>query len=99
MLQRILKRLDKLDDILAALRDMKGENDRLKGQVAELQNQEKALEDQVNGTPKPLTKEETTAMAEKAGTDALDEAQNRNKKFSLSGLDIGPTMGDRPAAM
>jgi len=92
----ILKRLDKLDDILAALRDLKGENDRLKGQVAELQGQEKALEDKVNGLPKPLTKEDTTAIAEKAGTDALNEAQNRNKKFSLLGLDIGPTLGNRP---
>src|SRR5580693_1689413 len=92
----ILKRLDKLDDILAALRDLKGENDRLKGQVAELQGQEKALEAQVNGLPKPLSKQETTAIAEKAGTDALNEAQNRNKKFSLLGLDIGPTLGNRP---
>ena len=92
----ILKRLDKLDDILAALRDMKGENDRLKGQVAELQNQQKALEDKVNGMGKPLTKEETTTIAEKAGNDALNEAQNRNKKFSLLGLDVGPTLGNRP---
>lgn len=91
----ILKRLDKLDDILAALRDLKGENDRLKGQVAELQGQQKALEDKVNGI-KPLTKEETTAIAEKAGTDAVDTAQSRNKKFSLLGLDIGPTLGNRP---
>ena len=89
----ILKRLDKLDDILAALRDLKGENDRLKGQVAELQGEEKALEDKVNGMPKPLSKDETTVIAEKAGTDALNEAQNRNKKFSLLGLDIGPTFG------
>lgn len=93
----ILKRLDKLEDILAALRDIKGENDRLKGQVAELQNQEKALEDKVNGMPKPLSKDETTVIAEKAGTDALNEAQTRNKKFSLLGLDVGPTMGNRPS--
>jgi hypothetical protein len=92
----ILKRLDKLDDILAALRDLKGENDRLKGQVAELQGQEKALETQVNGLPKPLSKQETTTIAEQAGTDALNEAQNRNKKFSLLGLDVGPTLGNRP---
>lgn len=91
----ILKRLDKLDDILAALRDLKGENDRLKGQVAELQGQEKALEDKVNGLPKPLSKDETTVIAEKAGTDALNEAQNRNKKFSLLGLDVGPTLNNR----
>jgi len=93
----ILKRLDRLDEILAALRDLKGENDRLKGQIAEVQNQEKALEEKVAGLPKPLTKEETVAVAEKAGTDALDEAQKRNKKFSLLGLDIGPTMGNRPS--
>jgi hypothetical protein len=65
--------------------------------VAELQNQEKALEDKVNGAPKPLTKEETTAIAEKAGTDAVDTAQSRNKKFSLLGLDVGPTFGNRPS--
>ena len=93
----ILKRLDKLDEILAALRDIKGENDRLKGQVAELQNQQKALEDKVNGAPKPVTKEEATAIAEKAGTNAVDTAQQRNKKFSLLGLNVGPTMGNRPS--
>lgn len=92
----ILKRLDKLDDILAALRDLKGENDRLKGQVAELQGQEKALEDKVNGLPKPLSKEETTVIANTAGTNALNEAQERNKKFSLLGLDVGPSLGNRP---
>jgi len=91
----ILKRLDKLDDILAALRDLKGENDRLKGQVAELQNAEKALEDKVNGIPKPLTAEQTTAIAEKEGEKALDEAQQRNKKFSLLALNVGPTVGYR----
>src|SRR5580704_2019610 len=93
----ILKRLDKLDDILAALRDLKGENDRLKGQVAELQGQEKALEAQVNGLPKPLSAEQTTAIAEKEGEKALNEAQQRNKKFSLLGLNVGPTLGNRPS--
>jgi hypothetical protein len=93
----ILKRLDKLDDILAALRDLKGENDRLKGQVAELSTQEKALEDKVNGLPKPLSKDETTTIAETAGTNAVNTAQSRNKKFSLLGLDVGPTFGSRPS--
>src|SRR5579862_2451800 len=90
--EKILKRLDKLDDILAALRDLKGENDRLKGEVAALHDQEKALEDKVNGIH-PLSKEETTTIAENAGTHALDEAAKRNKKFSLLGLDVGPTFG------
>jgi hypothetical protein len=47
--------------------------------------------------PKPLSKDETTVIAEKAGTDALNEAQTRNKKFSLLGLDVGPTLGNRPS--
>ena len=94
--EKILKRLDKLDDILAALRDLKGENDRLKGEVADLQNQQKALEDKVKGIH-PLTKEETTTIADNAGAHALDEAAKRNKKFSLLGLDVGPTFaGGRP---
>jgi hypothetical protein len=35
---QILKKLDKLDDILAAIRDLKAENDRLKSDVAALKN-------------------------------------------------------------
>jgi hypothetical protein len=35
---QILKKLDKLDDILAAIRDLKAENDRLKTDVAALKN-------------------------------------------------------------
>ncbi len=35
----VLKKLDKLDDILAAIRDLKAENDRLKVDVANLKNQ------------------------------------------------------------
>lgn len=50
----ILKRLDKLDDILAAVRDLKGENDRLKSELADLRNSQNALRDQVNALPKPL---------------------------------------------
>ena len=41
---QILKRLDKLDDILAALKDLQGENDRLKGELADLRNQQNALQ-------------------------------------------------------
>jgi OmpA family/K319L-like, PKD domain len=93
----ILKRLDKLDDILAALRDLKGENDRLKGQVAELQNAQKALEDKVNGMPKPVTAEQTAEIAKKQGEETLHEAQRRNKKFSVLGLNVGPTVGNRPS--
>jgi uncharacterized cupredoxin-like copper-binding protein len=95
--EQILKRLDKLDDILAALKNLQGENDQLKGQIADTRNQLNTLRDQVNGLPKPLSGEQTTTIArteaQNAAQGALDEAQKRNKKFSLLGLNIGPTYG------
>jgi hypothetical protein len=89
----ILKRLDKLDDILAALRDLKGENDRLKSDLAALKEDEQGLRRQVEGLPKPLSKEETTQIATNEGNRVLDEAAKRNKKFTLLGLNVGPTFG------
>ncbi|HTS27299.1 MAG TPA: OmpA family protein [Bryobacteraceae bacterium] len=94
---QILKRLDKLDDILAALKALQGDNDRLKGELADLRNQHNMLRDQVGGLPKPLSAQETQNIAhteaEGAAKGALDEAQRRNRKFSLLGLNIGPTFG------
>jgi hypothetical protein len=89
----ILKRLDKLDDILAALNALKGDNDRLKTEMADLRNQQNALKDQVNGLPKPLTSTQTEDIAHKEAQGALEEAQRRNKKFSTVGLNIGPAFG------
>jgi hypothetical protein len=93
---QILKRLDKLDDILAAIKDLKGENDRLKGELADLRNQQNALKDQLQGQiaalPKPLSEQQTTEIAHKEGLNAIDEAGRRNKKFSLLGLNVGPTV-------
>jgi hypothetical protein len=98
---QILKRLDKLDDILAAVRDLKGENDRIKSELATLRSQQNALKDQLKDQiaklPKPLTTQETTDIARKESTaasnEAMEEAQRRNRKFSLLGLNVGPTMG------
>src|SRR5215831_7002740 len=90
---QILKRLDKLDDILAALKNLQGENDKLQGQLNDLRNQHNALRDQVAGLPKPLTQSETQNIAHTEAIGAVDEAQRRNKKFSLLGLNIGPTFG------
>ncbi len=93
---QILKRLDKLDDIMAALGNLKGENDSLKSQIAELRNQQNALRDKVEGI-KPLTEKQTTDIARTeataAATGALDEAAKRNQKFSLLGINVGPNFG------
>lgn len=93
---QILKRLDKLDDILAALNNLKGENDNLKTQIADLRNQQNTLRDQVNGI-KPLTEKQTTDIAHSEATAAannvLDETVKRDKKFSLLGINVGPNVG------
>jgi hypothetical protein len=91
---QILKRLDKLDDILAALKDLKGENDRLQAEVNDLRNQHNQLRDQVAGLPKPLTEQQTQTIAHNESTSAAEEAEKHNKKFSLLGLNVGPTMGN-----
>ena len=92
----ILKRLDKLDDILAALKGLQGENDRLKGDEADLRNQLNALKDQIAGMPKPLSEQATTDIAHKEAIGAVDEAQKRNKKYSTVGLSVGPNFGPNP---
>jgi hypothetical protein len=89
----ILKKLDKLDDILASLKNLQGENDKLRAQVDDLRNQHNALKDQVAALPKPLNKSETQDIAHTEAIGALDEAARRNKKFSIVSANIGPTYG------
>jgi len=91
----ILRRLDKLDDILAAIKALQSDNDKLRGELAGLQKDQDALKNQMAGIPKPLTEQQTTTIADNAAKGALDEAQRRNKKFSLLGLNVGPTLGPR----
>ena len=90
---QILKRLDKLDDILAALKALQGDNDRLKGELADLRNAHNALKDQVANLPKPLNEQQTQSIAHTEAMGAVDEAQKRNKKFTMLGMNIGPTYG------
>src|ERR1035437_1873971 len=90
---QILKRLDKLDDILAQLKNLQGENDKMRGEVGDLRNQQNALKDQMNGMPKPLSSSQTQDIADTEAIGAVDEGQKRNKKFSIVGVNIGPTFG------
>jgi outer membrane protein OmpA-like peptidoglycan-associated protein/uncharacterized cupredoxin-like copper-binding protein len=90
---QILKRLDKLDEILAQLKNLQGENDKLRGEMGDLRNQENALKDQINGMTKPLTASQTQDIAHTEAIGAVDEAQKRNKKFTTVGANIGPTYG------
>ncbi|MCU1235581.1 MAG: OmpA/MotB domain protein [Candidatus Solibacter sp.] len=89
----ILKKLDKLDDILANLKSLQGENATLRSQVDDLRNQHNALKDQVAALPKPLNASQTQDIAHTEAMGALDEAAKRNKKFSIISANIGPTYG------
>ena len=95
--EQILKRLDKLDDILAAVKNLQGENDKLRGEFADLRNQQNALRDQVDGLPSRSTEQQTQTVAhneaQAAAQTAVDEAQRRNKKYSLVSINVGPTFG------
>jgi hypothetical protein len=90
---QILKRLDKLDDILAAIKTLQGDNDRLKSELADLRNKQNQLESQVSALPKPLTEQQTQNIAHTEAMGAVDESAKRNHKFSIVGLNIGPTFG------
>jgi hypothetical protein len=90
---QILKKLDKLDDILAQLKNLQGAYDTLRGQVNELRNQQNAEKEQIANLPKPLNEQQTTAIAHKEAVGAVDEAQRRSQKFSVLGANIGPTWG------
>src|ERR1035437_4272611 len=90
---QILKRLDKLDEILAQLKNLQGENDKLRGEMGDLRNQQNALKDQMNAMPKPLSASQTQDIAHTEAIGAVDEGQKRNKKFSIVGVNIGPTAG------
>jgi hypothetical protein len=87
----ILKRLDKLDDILALLRGMKADHDSLKQEVAALKaNAGKANEQAAAAAAAAAAapkREEMAAAVNKATEEAM--AKVANKKLSLLGLNAG----------
>jgi outer membrane protein OmpA-like peptidoglycan-associated protein len=93
--QDILRKLDELANLIDRLAK------REDGEHAKLHDEIDNLQKQIAGIPKPLTRQETTqvvrsegnTIASNAATRAVEEAARRNKKFSLIGLNIGPTYG------
>ncbi len=86
----ILKRLDKLDDILAALKALQGENAALKGELADQRNQINTLRDRIENPPKPAVEPPTTLPEP---VKPPEVAKKHNDKFSLLGINVGPTFG------
>ena len=87
----ILKRLDKLDDILAALKALQGENAALKGELADQRNQLNTLRDKLEGQPKPTVELPPAPAA--PPVPPVQTAKKENEKFSLLGINVGPTYG------
>ncbi len=87
----ILKRLDKLDDILAAIKDLKNENDQLKQDVAALKQAQAGVEQKVAALPKPPERAELQQMMDTTANNAIEKA--KPSRFSLVGVNVGPTLG------
>ena len=87
----ILKRLDKLDDILALLRTMKGEHDKLAGEVAKLKDDNQKLAASNAATAAaglaPKAKEDVADVSRKVIEETL--AKNNSPKFSILGANAG----------
>jgi len=95
---KILKRLDKLDDILAALKGLQGENDRLKSELADQRNQLNALKDQVGGLPKAVTEPQAQAIVSKSEPEIVSKIEEdqkaRNHSIANVGINVGPAFGN-----
>lgn len=83
----ILKRLDKLDEIAAMLRDLKAENDSLRKDVEDLRQAQAGLRQQVGDLPKPMTRPEVEDVTRTAAAQAIQQAQM--PRFSLLGANVG----------
>jgi len=88
----ILKRLDTLATLLNELKDME------RSEHAKLQKDIDDVRSQVAGLPNKETvtevaRKEGDVTAEKAADEAMQKSLTNNKKFSLLGLNIGPTYG------
>jgi OmpA family len=81
----ILKKLDKLDDILAAIRDLKAENDRLKSDVAALKQRP---EPQLPPPPPPIPVDQ---IAKAAADQTVAQQEARIKRYATVAANVGPT--------
>jgi hypothetical protein len=84
----ILKRLDKLDDILALLRTMKADHDKLSSEVARLKEEHaKPAAAAPLAALAPQAKEEVTQASRKAMEEVM--AKNISPKWSILGANAG----------
>ena len=85
----ILKRLDRLDEIVAMLKELQASKElaALKGEVDALKQGQSDLKQQIAGLPKPPGTAEITDITRTTAAEAIEKA--RMKRFSLLGVNIG----------
>ena len=80
---KILKQLEKLDNILAALESLKDENQSLKDEIDNLKQAQRTLEDKLAAAPEPATEAQVRDIVR-------DEVPKPSKKFARYSLLAGP---------
>jgi hypothetical protein len=83
----VLKRLDKLDDIAKALKDLADQNADLKRQLAALQQAQQVLESKANQPPPAAPAPAPTA--DQVATAVVDQQAKRAPKFQVLGANVG----------
>ena len=86
----ILKRLDKLDDILALLRTLKTDHDKLSGEVAKLKDENAKIAAAAatpSAGPTPIGRGEAAEISRKVIEETL--AKNTSPKWSILGANAG----------
>ncbi|MDW8130230.1 MAG: OmpA family protein [Bryobacterales bacterium] len=93
--ESILRKLDRLDEILALLKDLKAENEKLKQQIAALERAQAEARKQVTQLaepPRPPSTAEIAQVTETAARKVAEEA--KPSRFALLGLNIGPALNE-----
>ena len=80
---KIFKELEKLDTILAALENLKDENQGLKDEIDKLKQAQRGLEDEMATAPKPATETQVRKIIR-------EETPKPSKKFARYNLLAGP---------
>ena len=87
----ILKRLDKLDDILRMLKDLADQNANLRKEVDDLKNKQSQLEAKGNQPPQPTVQPATPEEIKKVVDTEVPKAiaASKQPRFSLLGVNVG----------
>ena len=84
---KVLSKLDRLDDIMNMLRDMKQENANLRRELDALKAAQSQTDKNILNLPKPLSASEVTSITERSTKDAIEKA--RLPRFTLLGVNAG----------